>query len=132
MPSNALFPMRADGSKPSTFMAYVPSCPQHSITVEGTTPGILRRRSRPLKPTEGFQIAVLPRRHAAALQPGDAADVDPIPLEHVNRIPADLRVVVLNVAGLKQDHLAARRFDLPCTRRPFFKRRGGELRQPLV
>jgi hypothetical protein len=38
-------------SKPSTFIAWVPSCPQHSIVIFGCTPGILRSRSRPLKPT---------------------------------------------------------------------------------
>src|SRR5579862_131421 len=50
IPSNARAPIRAEAAKPSTVIAYVPSCPQHSSTVSGCTPGILRSRSRPLKP----------------------------------------------------------------------------------
>ena len=52
MPSKAFAPMRPETSCPSTVMAYVPSWPQHSITVAATsTPGMRRTRSRPLNPT---------------------------------------------------------------------------------
>src|SRR2546426_3465999 len=84
-------------------------------------------------PAKRLQVTAFPGRHAAALKAACTTNVDAVTFEHFDRIAADLRFVVLNVACLKQDRFASRFWlYLSGARSPSLERRAGKLRKQLV
>src|SRR5262245_20213326 len=99
---------------------------------------LLDKRQKDLEVQAGltahrFQITVLPRRHAAALQSINTADVDAVALQNFDGVAADLRLVVLDITGLEQDRFTAGlRIDLSSPPGPFLEGRAREIREQLV
>ena len=76
---------------------------------------------------------MLPGGHPAALEPGRAAHVDPVLLEDLDGVAADLRLVVLHVAGGEEHRLAARALQHAAVALgPALEGRAREVRQELV
>ena len=86
----------------------------------------------PRRTPQGVEVAALPGRHPAAGEAGDAVRLHPVPVEHFEGVPADLRFVVLDIAGGEQHRLPARRRGRPALRRPVVEGLAGEGRQEFL